>query len=177
MWGEGASRRGFEVSWKCVVYAIVVEVRGAYQGLKRRVYLSGELGSTVNVGLSWENSCFSTSRKCTSHLQVLFRARGRAAGGQTQKKHQAGWVGSKRGVVCSRTRQEGQAARTTSHDGGRVPCQLGVALGGTGPGGSCNGLLTKQKGVVLLSRSLFRSNAALRRSIIDQFLVLLTSRR
>lgn len=65
MWGEGASRREFEVSWKCVVYAIVVEVRGAYQGLKRRVYLSGELGSTVNLGLSWENSCFSTSRKCT----------------------------------------------------------------------------------------------------------------
>lgn len=56
------------------------------------------------------NICLSKSRKCTSHLQVLFREKGCAAGGQTQKKNQH--VGSERGVVCSRTRQEGQAART-----------------------------------------------------------------
>lgn len=105
MWGEGASRSGFEVSWKCVVYAIVVEVRDAYQGLKRRVYLSGELGSTVNLGLSWENSCFSTSRKCTSHLQVLFRARGRAAGGPDPKKASSrlGWFQKRRRLFADPT--------------------------------------------------------------------------
>jgi hypothetical protein len=149
------------VSWNLVIHAIVVEVRGIDQegGISE-----GRWGSTDSQTSSYRLSGLGATlprvdiQKVHFHLQVCSEREVVLLGARPDpKKSISRLVPSKE---ASSVRGPDRRART-SHD--RCwSCPSSARDGIGGQGGSCNGLLTRRGGsVVVAVGSLFRFNAAL----------------
>jgi len=132
------------------IYAIVVEINTESIRINRRLYRREDGLHGLFNGPALGAPLLLNVQKVHFHLQVLFRERGSTARGQTQKKHQVGWLHPKEASSV-----RGPDRRDRPHERAMTAVVSHVSSGwhwGTGQGGSCNGLLTR-RGVLLLWQS------------------------